>query len=56
MSYDDGHTWQKITSGEDGRFALSAPREVRFVSLRAHAHDSAGNAVTQTVIRAFGLR
>ncbi|MFE4958087.1 S8 family serine peptidase [Streptomyces sp. NPDC056653] len=56
VSYDDGHTWQKITSGEDGRFALSAPKKAQFVSLRAHAHDSAGNAVAQTVIRAFGLR
>lgn len=56
VSYDDGHTWQKITSGEDGRFALSAPKGARFVSLRAHAHDSVGNAVAQTVIRAFGLR
>ncbi|MER5901887.1 S8 family serine peptidase [Streptomyces mirabilis] len=56
VSYDDGHTWQKITCGHDGRFALSAPKQARFVSLRAHAHDSAGNAVAQTVIRAFGLR
>ncbi|MET8406207.1 S8 family serine peptidase [Streptomyces sp900116325] len=56
VSYDDGHTWRKITSGHDGRFGLSAPKQVQFVSLRAHAHDSAGNAVTQTVIRAFGLR
>ncbi|MFG3022560.1 S8 family serine peptidase [Streptomyces sp. NPDC048254] len=56
VSYDDGRTWRKITSGHDGRFGLSAPKQARFVSLRAHAHDSAGNAVAQTVIRAFGLR
>ncbi|MET9407992.1 S8 family serine peptidase [Streptomyces sp. NPDC002935] len=56
VSYDDGHTWREITSGDDGRFGLSAPKGAQFVSLRAHAHDSAGNAVTQTVIRAFGLR
>ncbi len=56
VSYDDGHTWREITSGDDGRFGLSAPKKAQFVSLRAHAHDSAGNAVTQTVIRAFGLR
>ncbi|MGW3691135.1 S8 family peptidase [Streptomyces sp. NPDC005125] len=56
VSYDDGHTWRKITSGHDGRFGLSAPKQAQFVSLRAHAHDSAGNAVAQTVIRAFGLR
>ncbi|MDX2644295.1 S8 family serine peptidase [Streptomyces sp. PA03-1a] len=56
VSYDDGRTWRKVTSGEDGRFGLSAPKQARFVSMRAQAHDSAGNAVTQTVIRAFGLR
>ncbi|MET8276916.1 S8 family peptidase [Streptomyces sp. NPDC005096] len=56
VSYDDGHTWRKITRGHDGRFGLSAPKQAQFVSLRAHAHDSAGNAVAQTVIRAFGLR
>ncbi|MGW9027897.1 S8 family peptidase [Streptomyces sp. NPDC055722] len=56
VSYDDGDTWRKITGGKDGRFALSAPKQAQFVSLRAHAHDSAGNAVTQTVMRAFGLR
>ncbi|MGQ5656010.1 S8 family serine peptidase [Streptomyces sp. EKR5.2] len=56
VSYDDGRTWRTITGGKDGRFGLSAPKQARFVSLRAHAHDSAGNAVAQTVIRAFGLR
>ncbi|MGY5036019.1 S8 family serine peptidase [Streptomyces sp. 900116325] len=56
VSYDDGRTWRKISSGEHGRFRLSAPKQTQFVSLRARAHDSAGNAVTQTVIRAFGLR
>ncbi|MEU0434037.1 S8 family serine peptidase [Streptomyces sp. NPDC006290] len=56
VSYDDRHTWREITSGDDGRFRLSAPKGAQFVSLRAHAHDSAGNTVTQTVIRAFGLR
>lgn len=56
MSYDDGRTWRKTACGHDGRFKLSAPKQARFVSLRAGAHDSAGNAVTQTVIRAFGLR
>lgn len=56
VSYDDGRTWRKTACGHDGRFKLSAPKQARFVSLRAGAHDSAGNAVTQTVIRAFGLR
>ncbi|MFJ5218354.1 hypothetical protein ACIP98_26990, partial [Streptomyces sp. NPDC088354] len=56
FSYDDGRTWRKATCGHDGRFALSAPKQARFVSLRATARDSAGNTVTQSVIRAFGLR
>ncbi|MFI8182830.1 S8 family serine peptidase [Actinacidiphila glaucinigra] len=56
VSYDDGRTWRKTACGHDGRFKLSAPKQARFVSLRARAHDSAGNAVTQTVNRAFGLR
>ncbi|MDX3094639.1 S8 family serine peptidase [Streptomyces sp. ME19-03-3] len=56
VSYDDGRTWRETACGHDGRCKLSAPKQARFVSLRAHAHDSAGNAVTQTVIRAFGLR
>jgi subtilisin family serine protease len=56
VSYDDGRTWRKTACGHDGRFRLSAPKQAGFVSLRAKAHDSAGNAVTQTVIRAFGLR
>ncbi|MEU4095814.1 S8 family serine peptidase [Streptomyces sp. NPDC026673] len=56
VSYDDGRTWRKTACGHDGRFRLSAPKGARFVSLRARAHDSAGNTVTQTVNRAFGLR
>jgi subtilisin family serine protease len=54
LSYDDGKTWQRA-SGRDGRFRLDAPRNAAFVSLRASARDSAGNAINQTVIRAAGL-
>ncbi len=56
LSYDDGRTWHKAACGSDGRFRLDAPDKASFVSLRASAKDSAGNAVHQTVIRAFGLR
>ncbi|MEU4096348.1 S8 family serine peptidase [Streptomyces sp. NPDC026673] len=56
LSYDDGRTWRKATCGSDGRLRLDAPGKASFVSLRAGAKDSAGNAVKQTVIRAFGLR
>ncbi|MFG1706643.1 S8 family serine peptidase [Nonomuraea sp. M3C6] len=56
LSYDDGKTWQRSTCGHDGRCRLDAPKKASFVSLRASAGDSAGNTVTQTVIRAVGLR
>jgi hypothetical protein len=56
FSYDDGRTWHPARAGHDGRFALSAPPKTAYVSLRAGTRDSAGNTVTQTVIRAFGLR
>jgi hypothetical protein len=54
LSYDDGRTWRRA-SGRDGEFRLDAPKKSAFVSLRASAHDSAGNTVSQTVIRAAGL-
>ncbi|MGW2051309.1 peptidase, partial [Streptomyces sp. NPDC001858] len=56
VSYDDGRTWRQARPGHDGRFKPAGPRKAQFVSLRAHAKDSAGNTITQSVIRAFGLR
>ncbi|MFD3457428.1 S8 family serine peptidase [Streptomyces sp. NPDC058691] len=56
FSYDDGRTWHKADRAHDGRYAVAPPRHAGFVSLRASARDSAGNTVTQSVIRAFGLR
>ncbi|MFD4787201.1 S8 family serine peptidase [Streptomyces sp. NPDC058459] len=56
LSYDDGTTWHRTTGDHAGRFRLDAPKKASYVSLRASARDSAGNAVHQTVIRAFGLR
>ncbi|MEU2630212.1 S8 family serine peptidase [Kitasatospora sp. NPDC007106] len=58
VSYDDGATWhpaalERTATGHwTARF--DAPSR-GFVSLRATARDSAGNRVTQEVIRAYGL-
>ncbi|MFF5083251.1 S8 family serine peptidase [Actinoplanes sp. NPDC000266] len=50
VSYDDGRTWRTL------RGKLDAPRSAKYVSVRATAEDKATrSAVTQTVIRAFGL-
>ncbi|HEX9824688.1 MAG TPA: S8 family serine peptidase [Actinomycetota bacterium] len=61
-SYDDGGTWQEVTlsAAGGGEFVGQAahPRLEEtngFVSLRAEASDSAGNTVSQTVVRAYGL-
>jgi subtilisin family serine protease len=56
VSYDDGKTWQKTALDGSGEVGLHAPPKAQFVSLRANARDTAGNAITQTVIHAFGLR
>jgi hypothetical protein len=62
-SFDDGKTWtapQAATSTGGNQFtatiaqpALSATSG--FASLRVTATDSAGNSVTQTIVRAYGL-
>lgn len=59
VSYDDGATWHRAApagKGDGTRFRLDAPKEARFVTLRASARDDAGNGVSQTVVRAFGLK
>ncbi|TDC34096.1 peptidase [Micromonospora sp. 15K316] len=60
LSYDDGRSWQRVRKlrAEHGgwRLRLSAPKSARFASLRVTARDAVGNTVTQTVVRAFGLR
>ncbi|MEV0646943.1 S8 family serine peptidase [Phytomonospora sp. NPDC050363] len=61
FSYDDGKTWQTATLTADGnggwKTTLNVPKDAsKYVSLRATAHDDAGNAVSQEVIRAFGMR
>ncbi|MGW0694925.1 S8 family serine peptidase [Streptomyces sp. NPDC002738] len=59
VSYDDGKTWLRsdLTRAGDGwRTSLSAPKSAGFATLRVTARDNAGNTVTQTITRAFGLR
>jgi subtilisin family serine protease len=57
-SFDDGRTWQPMPVAMDhpdgGTVEITHPRGARYVSLRAHATDSLGSTVTQTVIRAYG--
>ncbi|WP_416986201.1 S8 family serine peptidase [Streptomyces sp. T028] len=59
VSYDDGKTWQRADLTRDGagwRTGLHAPKSAGFATLRVTARDSAGNDVSQTITRAFGLR
>ncbi|MDX2854053.1 S8 family serine peptidase [Actinacidiphila glaucinigra] len=59
LSYDNGKTWHKanVTRKGDGwRTTLDAPRKASHVTVRATAADDRGNAVQQTITRAFGLR
>jgi hypothetical protein len=55
VSFDDGRTWRPAPTTTDS-VTITHPRSARFVSLRAHATDSAGNTVTQTVLRAYRSR
>ncbi|GLZ76402.1 peptidase [Actinorhabdospora filicis] len=61
FSYDDGVTWQQATLVSDGKggwkTTLSLPKDAaKYVSVRATATDDAGGAISQEVIRAFGLK
>lgn len=54
VSYDDGATWAP-TEVVGGQAVLTHPGTPGYVSLRASATDTAGNTVTQTVIRAYRI-
>ncbi|MDL4773834.1 S8 family serine peptidase [Actinomadura xylanilytica] len=57
-SFDDGATWRSVPAAGTpgaGVASVTPPSGATAVSLRATATDKAGNAVTQTVIRAYGL-
>ena len=59
VSYDDGRHWRTVPSTSTGKgwyaAGFTAPSR-GFVSLRVQGRDSAGNTVTQTIVRAYGLR
>jgi hypothetical protein len=58
VSYDDGASWRPaaVHSGGTGWVAdLPATPRTGFVSLRARVTDDAGNAVEQTIIRAYRI-
>ncbi|WP_371668612.1 S8 family serine peptidase [Streptomyces sp. NBC_00289] len=55
VSYDDGTSWKEVKV-KRGEAELRHPKGATFVSLRVRAADRNGNAVDQTVLRAFGLR
>jgi hypothetical protein len=61
VSFDDGQTWRKVRVTRDasnGRWLadISHPTGKRYVSLRTRAVDNHGNAVKETIIRAYGLK
>ncbi|MCE6997230.1 S8 family serine peptidase [Saccharothrix sp. S26] len=59
VSFDDGASWRPaplVKVGERWLAAVVHPAGAKYVSLRAQARDAAGNAVDQTIIRAYGLR
>ncbi|SNT37655.1 Serine protease, subtilisin family [Asanoa hainanensis] len=56
VSYDDGRTWTRLSVGHHGSYRWNAPKKAQFASLRVSATDTTGNSVTQTIIRAVGLR
>lgn len=57
VSFDEGSTWRKVTTvGSQGRYVAVVPAGRGTVSLRIVAGDNAGDKITQTVIRAYGLK
>jgi hypothetical protein len=57
VSFDEGVTWQQArVTGHGTTYAATIPAGKGTVSLRVRATDQSDNAVTQTVIRAYGLR
>ncbi|MGW2338529.1 hypothetical protein ACWCXS_31745 [Streptomyces sp. NPDC001685] len=59
LSYDDGATWRRAAPdrhGDEWRTMLRAPKRATFVTVRVAARDDDGNSVSQTLVRAFGLR
>ncbi|WP_242882172.1 hypothetical protein [Actinomadura litoris] len=58
-SADDGKTWEAASAAEEGgdwTATVTNPDAPGFVSLRIKAADADGNTVSQTFIRAYGVR
>lgn len=58
-SFDDGATWSHLPLLRDGARAVALvihPRGATHVSLRGSATDVEGNAVEQTIVRAYALK
>jgi hypothetical protein len=58
-SYDDGATWTRApieASGTGWNAFLDHPKHADYVSLRTSTHDANGNAVEQTLFRAYALK
>ncbi|MFC6594417.1 S8 family serine peptidase [Kitasatospora paranensis] len=60
VSFDDGSSWVPLSLHRtaDGRWTadVKAPKSARYVSIRGTAEDDKGNTVTQTVLRAYGVK
>ncbi|HEY1175535.1 MAG TPA: hypothetical protein VGF17_05210, partial [Phytomonospora sp.] len=59
VSYDEGKTWKKVpvyAGGDHAVAVLRHPAGATSVSTRMSAADEAGNTVTQTMIRSYGLK
>ena len=55
VSYDDGTSWKKVKV-KNGKAKFKPAKGAESVSLRVRAADRDGNAIDQTVLRAFGLK
>ncbi|WP_327111273.1 hypothetical protein OG206_01365 [Streptomyces sp. NBC_01341] len=59
VSCDGGASWHRPKTSRHGgawEARLSAPASASFVSLRTAAKDDGGGTITQTLVRAYGLR
>ncbi|TDD28059.1 peptidase S8 [Kribbella turkmenica] len=56
-SFDDGKSWKMLAvAGKGGKYLALVPSAHGTVSLKVEAKDNTGASVTQTVIRAYGVR
>ncbi|GAA1563865.1 S8 family serine peptidase [Kribbella sancticallisti] len=57
VSFDEGKSWRQIVAvGARGRYVAVVPAGNGSVSLRVVAGDGLGNKVSQTMIKAYGLK